>query len=183
LAGLSARIRPLYDDLQPLQSLEPARHLDRDISRADRLDWHPRRGGDRQFDRQGAPLGGRRKRGAYDQAIGRSRGGRTTKIHALTDAAGRPRRLSITPDNLHDVMMASELLSAAGPITCLIADKAYDTNKLRHLLAGRGIEAVIPSITRNRGKSPGGQACGLRRLMRSGRKGTSVSAALSLAPR
>ena len=34
---------------------------------------------------QGAPLGGGRKRGEKSQAIGRSRGGRTTKIHALTD--------------------------------------------------------------------------------------------------
>jgi polar amino acid transport system substrate-binding protein len=35
----------------------------------------------------------------------------------------------------------------------------------------------------NRGKRPGGQACARHRLTRSGRRGTSVSAALSLAPR
>ena len=46
--------------------------------------------------------------------------------------------------------MAAELLSAAGPIARLIADKAYDTNALRSLLAQRGIEAVIPSIARRK---------------------------------
>ena len=48
--------------------------------------------------------------------IGRSRGGRTSAIHARTDATGRPRVLLIAPGNLHDVMLASELLSAAEPI-------------------------------------------------------------------
>src|SRR5690348_2894892 len=47
--------------------------------------------GNRQLACQGALLGRRRKRGAFEQAIGRSRGGRTTRLHALTDARGRPR--------------------------------------------------------------------------------------------
>ncbi len=51
---------------------------------------------------------------------------------------------------MHDVMMASELLTAVGPIRRLIADKAYDTNSLRKLLAQMDIEAVIPSIARRK---------------------------------
>ena len=47
-------------------------------------------------------------------------------------------------------MMAPELLRTAGPIARLIADKAYDTNRLRSRLAGQGIEAVIPSIARRK---------------------------------
>ena len=47
-------------------------------------------------------------------------------------------------------MMAPELLAAAGPLERLIADKAYDTNRLRSFLAERGIEAVIPSIARRK---------------------------------
>jgi len=46
--------------------------------------------------------------------------------------------------------MAPELLRPAGPINRLIADKAYDTNKLRQLLANQSIEAVIPSIARRK---------------------------------
>jgi transposase len=72
----------------------------------------------------------------------------------LTDALGRPRVLLIAPGNVHDVMMAPELLSAAGPIKRLIADKAYDTNRLRDLLAQHGVKAVIPSIARRKSLIP-----------------------------
>ena len=47
-------------------------------------------------------------------------------------------------------MMAPALLSAAGPVKRLLADKAYDTNRLRDLLAQQGIDAVIPSIARRK---------------------------------
>ena len=90
------------------------------------------------------------EKGGLSDAIGRSRGGRTTSVHALTDAEGRPRVLLIAPGNIHDVMMASELLDAAGPLKRLIADKANDTNRLRGLLKDRHIRAVIPSIARRK---------------------------------
>lgn len=51
---------------------------------------------------------------------------------------------------MHDVMMAPDLLSGAGSIKRLIADKAYDTNQLRNLLAQLDIDAVIPSIARRK---------------------------------
>jgi transposase len=130
--------------------LEPSGYLARYIQSTNWRCNSVRLSFDRQLPRQGAPLGWWRKRGAFEEAIGRSRGGRTTAIHALTDASGRPRVLRIAPGNMHDVMMASELLSAAGPIKRLIADKAYDTNQLRNLLAQREIEAVIPSIARRK---------------------------------
>lgn len=50
--------------------------------------------------------------------------------------------------------MAPDLLGAAGPVARLIADKAYDTNNFRHLLAKLGIEAVIPSIMRRKPPIP-----------------------------
>lgn len=46
--------------------------------------------------------------------------------------------------------MAPVLIEAAGSITRLLADKAYDTNRLRELLAEKNIEAVIPSIRRRK---------------------------------
>ena len=49
-------------------------------------------------------------KGAFAEAIGRSRGGRTTTIHAVTDALGRPRVLRLVPGNVHDVMMAAEIV-------------------------------------------------------------------------
>jgi len=56
----------------------------------------------------------------------------------------------LAPGNQHDVTMAEDLLRPAGPITKLIADKAYDTNKLRRFLAEQAIEAVIPSVARRK---------------------------------
>ena len=46
---------------------------------------------------QGAPLGGCFKKGEFAEAIGRSRGGRTSKIHALADDRGRPVAFALTP--------------------------------------------------------------------------------------
>ena len=44
--------------------------------------------------------------------------------------------------------MAPTLIATAGSISRLMADKAYDTNSLRALLAAHGIEPIIPSIRR-----------------------------------
>jgi transposase len=58
--------------------------------------------------------------------------------------------LLLTPGNVNDGTMAAALLAKAGPITRLMADKAYDANALRDLLAQRGAEAVIPSTASRR---------------------------------
>ena len=78
------------------------------------------------------------------QAIGRSRGGRTTKIHALTAARGRPVALTLTPGNAHDLDGAFDLLELVPTPRRLIADRAYDARRLREWLQQRGAEAVIP---------------------------------------
>lgn len=78
-------------------------------------------------------------------AIGRSRDGRTTTLHGLTDDLGRPRVLFLTPGNINDITMATALVEAAGPIRRLIADRGHDAAHLRRLLAERQTEAVIPS--------------------------------------
>ena len=61
------------------------------------------------------------------QAIGRSRGGLSTKIHALTDALGNPTRFLLTPGQAHDLAGSDVLLTdlSAG---AMIADKAYDAD-------------------------------------------------------
>ena len=45
-----------------------------------------------------------------DQAIGRSRGGLSTKIHALVDALGNPLAFLLTPGQAHDLVGADALL-------------------------------------------------------------------------
>ena len=71
--------------------------------------------------------------------MGRSRGGLTTKIHALVDAKGRPLRLLITPGQAHDAQGAAVLLSNLARKSIVVADKAYDDQALRDLLNWLGI--------------------------------------------
>ena len=70
----------------------------------------------------------------------------TTKIHTLTDAQGRPLRFILTGGEAHDSTTATDLL-AGRSTTGVIADKAYDNNALRELIADAGAEAVIPSLS------------------------------------
>jgi transposase len=103
--------------------------------------------------REGAPLGGGRKRGAEAQAIGRSRGGRTTKIHIAVDEHGRPRRLIVRPGHRGDAPVAAELIGDFAPALCL-ADTAYDSDAIRALLIARGGKPVIPNNPTRKRKHP-----------------------------
>jgi transposase len=68
----------------------------------------------------------------------------TTKIHTLTDALGRPLRFILTAGQAGDITTAPALLAGL-TASGVIADKAYDSNDLRDLIAEAGAEAVIPS--------------------------------------
>jgi hypothetical protein len=57
------------------------------------------------------------------QDMGRSRGGLTSKIHAVADTNGLPVRLALTPGEAHDNWLCSVLLSALLPQTMLLADR------------------------------------------------------------
>ena len=77
--------------------------------------------------------------------MGRSRGGLTTKIHAVVDAEGRPIALDLTAGQAHDRQMALPMLSAMREGTIALADKAYDTNALRTAADERKAWANIPT--------------------------------------
>ena len=94
------------------------------------------------------------RRGSTPEAIGRSRGGRTSKIHALADDRGRPVAFALTPGNVADITMAIPLLGAVDKPKRLLADKAYDADSLRHWLKRRKIKAVIPSTATRRRPYP-----------------------------
>jgi transposase len=70
--------------------------------------------------------------------MGRSRGGLTTKIHALVDALGRPIRLKLTEGQAHDGRSAADMFATLGAGSVLLADRAYDSDALRESLAERG---------------------------------------------
>jgi transposase len=91
------------------------------------------------------------EKGGKSAAIGSSRGGQTTKIHVITDLLGRPAITRITAGNVSDVHVAGDLVAAAGPLKCLIADKGYVADALRNKLRADGARPVIPGrINRKR---------------------------------
>ncbi|WP_154661661.1 transposase, partial [Megalodesulfovibrio gigas] len=93
------------------------------------------------------------KGGREVQAIGRSRGGLTTKIHAAVDALGNPVRLLLTGGHTHDSVPAAELLQGLNA-TNYFGDKAYDCNSLIDFIEQRGAVAVIPSKRNRREPRP-----------------------------
>lgn len=86
--------------------------------------------------------------------MGRSRGGLTTKIHAVVDADGRPIRLALTAGQTHDGRMAEPLLQTISKGAILLADKAYDTNAIREFAKQRQAWANIPAKSNRKGSFP-----------------------------
>ena len=76
--------------------------------------------------------------------MGHSRGGLTTKIHALVDAEGRPIRLTLTPGQAGDAPVGEAFVADLDHGATLVADRAYDTNGIRADAAARGVWANIP---------------------------------------
>ena len=79
------------------------------------------------------------------QAIGRSRGGLTTKLMVMTDDVGRLADFTVVPGNAAEVKELDTLLGGV-QTSEVIADKAYDSKAVRAMLASRGIVATIPPI-------------------------------------
>lgn len=77
--------------------------------------------------------------------MGRSRGGLTSKLHALVDARGRPIGLTLTGGQVHDAREAEALIEAIPTGATLLGDKGYDSNAIREAAAARDIWANIPN--------------------------------------
>ncbi len=92
-----------------------------------------------------------------DEALGRSRGGFSTKVHLACDGKGRPLSVVVTPGQRHGSTQLEGLLDAvqvARPEGSpgrprkrpahLIADRGYSHERCRRLLRRRGIPHTIP---------------------------------------
>jgi transposase len=77
--------------------------------------------------------------------VGRSRGGRNTKIHALADAKGRLIAILLTGGQAHDCPVAERLIRRVKRPNRMLGDAAYDSTELREELAGHGTKSVIPN--------------------------------------
>ena len=106
-----------------------------------------------------------REPGAEDEALGRSRGGFTTKIHLRCEGYGKPVTFTLTGGQVHDSMQVSALISR-GAIrrigrgrprlrpAKMVGDKAYSSRSIRLALRKRGIIPVIPTKANER-RQPG----------------------------
>ncbi|WP_387682231.1 IS5 family transposase [Streptomyces avermitilis] len=94
-------------------------------------------------------------RPSASQALGRSRGGLTTKVHLACDGRGLPLAVVVTPGNVNDSTVFDTVMDelrvprtgAGRPRRrpdAVIADKAYSSRAIRQVLRRRGIQAVIP---------------------------------------
>jgi len=76
------------------------------------------------------------------QEIGRSRGGPSTKIHAVVDALGNPVRIALSPGQTHEMKLAHEVLADIAD-AYVVGDSAYSSAELIEALEKRSCEAVI----------------------------------------
>jgi transposase len=91
--------------------------------------------------------------GKLFNGIGKTQGGWTTRIHAVVDARGGSLRIKIAPGNRNDNLFAKTLLNGRHARN-VIADKAYDSDEIRHYLMARKENAVIPSQSQRTNKIP-----------------------------
>ncbi|MBD0392208.1 IS5 family transposase [Wolbachia endosymbiont of Pentalonia nigronervosa] len=86
---------------------------------------------------------GYKKDTGAQEALGRSKGGFTTKIHALVDALGNPLKFTLTAGQRNDITQA-EALTENISNSVVVADKGYDSNAFIAGLENKGCEVVIP---------------------------------------
>ena len=79
-----------------------------------------------------------------ERAIGKSRGGPTTKIHVAADAHGNPIDFEITGGEVHDAKAAPQIIDKVNGAENFIADKGYDSEVIREQARTRSINPVIP---------------------------------------
>ncbi len=77
------------------------------------------------------------------QALGRSRGGFSTKLHVLVDGLGNPLRIRLTAGQCHDSPHAAALLDGL-TFERVIADRGYAGQPVINVVLARGAEVVIP---------------------------------------
>jgi transposase len=162
MARSSAHIRILEQRIPALQALVSARRLVQSLSRA-REGCGLRRDLSRWQYRASSPARCWRGKKNGSQAIGRSRGGLTTKIHAAVEGLGNLVDFIVTGGHVHDSTQAIELIDrveilaskqADGSITSVTADKGYDAKAIVARVEEIGAAAVIPQLCNRKEPRP-----------------------------
>lgn len=132
----------MEDRVQPVLELVAARALDSHFQGAPDRTRRGRRH-HRRFGCSSPPGCCGRKRGIISNALGRSRGGFSTKIHALVDTKGRPIHVELTPGQQHESTVAAAIIENHARGEALIADTGYDSDAIRDQLTAMRMKAVI----------------------------------------
>ncbi|MEL6667172.1 MAG: IS5 family transposase [Pseudomonadota bacterium] len=85
------------------------------------------------------------EKGGRGRLIGRTKGGMNSKLHAVTDALGRPLRMFLTAGQRSDYIGARGLLHDLPDAKHMLADRGYDAEWYREALEDKGIMPCIPS--------------------------------------
>nr|WP_249127080.1 transposase [Brucella oryzae] len=97
------------------------------------------------------------------EALGRSRGGFTTKLHARCDAKGRPLGFVLMPGQTHDTQGFAPLFRMISDrVEAFLADKGYDADAIRDKIASAKVEADGSRIQGRSFSQRCHPACGLR---------------------
>ncbi|WP_375272705.1 IS5 family transposase [Sphingomonas sp.] len=84
------------------------------------------------------------KKGARGRLIGRTKGGMNTKLHAVSDADGRPLSFFMTAGQVSDYTGAASLLDEMPKAQWLLGDRGYDDDWFRDALQAKGTQPCIP---------------------------------------
>jgi transposase len=79
-----------------------------------------------------------------NEAIGKSRAGHTTKIHLAVDSYGLPIEFEITGGDINDCTAAPSIIEKLPTAQTIIADKGYDSERIREQILSQGAQVVIP---------------------------------------
>ena len=183
LARFPARVRQLEQRVEALLAVEQVRRL-RSVLRGTRRDERDSAAcSNVQFDRGARPcFGGGRKGGQKNQALGRSRGGFSTKIHLKTDFDGLPIAFLLTGGEASDSRQFETLLDIGPDIAprAALADKGYDAKSNRDAARERGICPAIPYRSTIKDKPASSRNCSTRDGRASNRRSAKSNASSAL---
>jgi transposase len=91
--------------------------------------------------------------GQAQHAIGRTKGGINTKLHAVVDGRGRALALVLTAGQAHELQAAPQLLARLRNVI-IVGDKAYDSDGLAAQLRAQRCKVCIPSKVNRRHPLP-----------------------------
>lgn len=145
--------RAVGHHLSTVPAVERSRHLGDRRRDAGRNHGGQRPLQHRQYHSPRPCLGSGRKRATHRRALGRSRGGFSSKLHCLSDALGRPLAFHLTVGEAADCTAYGALTGLPErALDALLADKGHDADAIRADLTERSIEAVIPRRSNRRVK-------------------------------